>query len=78
MKLDLVKAYDHVNRDCLLEILKTHRFCAKWIGWIEKWLSLAKATILVNGEPGREIICRKGLRQGDTLSLLFYIGCRMT
>lgn len=41
--------------------------------WIKSWLSSAKIKVLVNGEPGKKIIYRSGLRQGDPLTPSFML-----
>lgn len=60
LKLDFKKAYDIVNWDCLLELMRL-------------WLAIAKLQILVNGVSGRDIVCKRGLCQGHPLSLLLFV-----
>lgn len=48
-KLDLEKAYDHVNWSCLLNILKQMNFGDKWIEWISYCKSSVKFCILITG-----------------------------
>lgn len=36
-------------------------------------MNSAKTQVLVNGIPGKEIVCRRGLRQGDSLSPLLFV-----
>lgn len=73
LKLDLKKAYDTVNWDCLFEFLRFRGFGERWISWIKIWLTSAKVQVLVNGRSGKEIVCRQGLRQNDHYPLLFVL-----
>lgn len=68
LKLGFEKAYDSVNWDCLLEVLSLKRFGDKWISWIRSWLFSTNVWVLINRIPGKEILCKRGLRQGDLLS----------
>lgn len=61
-----------VNWECMLETMESMGFGPKWLGWIRGWLHLAKTQITLNGEGGKEIKCRRGLRHGDSLSPLLF------
>jgi hypothetical protein len=50
-KMDLEKAYDHVNWDFLLYMLKRCGFGEKWCSWIAYCISLVRFSILINGSP---------------------------
>ena len=50
-KLDIEKAYDHVNSEFLLNILRQKRFGDKWLKWIGFCIKTVRFSILVNGEP---------------------------
>jgi hypothetical protein len=52
-KLDLEKAYDHVNWDFLLYMLQMCGFGERWREWIKFCVFTVKFSILVNGAPTR-------------------------
>ena len=67
-KMDVAKAYDHVNWDFLLYMLKRCGFGAKWCSWISFCISLVRFSVLVNGSPKGFFDSSRGIRQGDSLS----------
>lgn len=71
--MDFAKAFDMVDQDFLLELLKAKGFGDRWIGWIESMLVTSKSSILVNGLINGYVGYRRGLRQCDLLSLLRFI-----
>lgn len=64
-KLDIEKAYDHVNLDFLINILRQMGFGEKWLKWIEFCIRTARFSLLINGEPVGFFPSERGLRQGD-------------
>jgi len=73
-KVDYEKTYDSVDRGFLYYMLERLGFCGRWIGWIRACLESSSVSALVNGSPTQEFKPRKGLRQGDPLTLfLFFI-----
>ena len=50
-KLDLEKAYDHINWDFLLTVMQKMGFGEKWAVWIRWCISTASFSVLINGSP---------------------------
>ena len=67
-KVDFEKAYDSIEWDFLLDIMKEMGFDRKWVKWIKACLSSTSISILVNGSPTKEFKMNQGIRQGDPLA----------
>jgi hypothetical protein len=72
-KLDLEKAYDHVNWKFLMYLMERCGFGAKWRNWIHFCISSVRFSMLINGTPCGFFPSSKGLRQGDSLSPLLFV-----
>ena len=73
-KLDIEKAYDHMNWEALLDLLKRMGFGEKWCRWIRICISTVQFFVLVNRSPVDFFGVSRGLRQGDPLSpILFWL-----
>ena len=73
-KLDIEKAYDHLNWSFLLRVLKKLGFVGKWVTWIEWCISTAFFSVLINGSLTGFFKSSRGLRQGDLLSSYMFVG----
>lgn len=72
-KVDFAKAYNSIDWNYVIEMLRNMNFPGKWISWVKECISTATANVLVNGSPSGEFQLERGLRQGDTLSPFLFL-----
>ena len=73
LKLDFAKAFDTIEHAPMMQIMECMGFDSRWLVWIHCLFSTAKSSILLNGTPGRQFFCKRGVRQGDPLSPLIFV-----
>lgn len=73
IKVDIMKAFDTVNWEYLLGILKSMHFPTRFIKWVELCISTTSFSINLNGSLSGHFNATRGLRQGDPLSPCLFI-----
>jgi hypothetical protein len=72
-KLNMEKAYDHVDWSFLLYLLRRYGFEEKWCSWIKHRISSARFSVLINGAPSPFFGSSRGVWQGDLLSPFLFV-----
>lgn len=72
LKLDLEKVFDKIEHQMNLNILQAKGFGAKWT-MDRHYPQTGACSMLLNGVPGKVFHFRRGVRQGDPLSLLLFV-----
>jgi retron-type reverse transcriptase len=73
LKLDFAKAFDTIDHGAMIKIMRQMGFDDKWLSWISIIFQSGKSSVLLNGTPGRQFHCLRGVRQGDPLSPLIFV-----
>jgi hypothetical protein len=73
IKLDFTKAFDTIKHINIILMMKHLGFNEKWTNWVSNILSSATTSVLLNGVPGKNLICKRGVRQGDPMSPLLFV-----
>ncbi|KAJ4790934.1 RNA-directed DNA polymerase (reverse transcriptase)-related family protein [Rhynchospora pubera] len=71
-KVDFAKAFDSISWTFLTNLLVEQGFPPLWISWVVDVLKSSSSAIKVNGDITGFFFHRRGFRQGDPLSSLFF------
>ena len=71
--LDQEKAFDRVDHGWLFQVLEQFGLPSKYISWFKILYKEMKSCILTNGYVSEHFCLSRGIRQGDSLSALFYV-----
>lgn len=70
LKIDVKKAFDTLDWKFLIKVLHAFGFNDKFCNWID--IILHSAKLSVNGKASGFFACKRGVRQGDPVSPLFF------
>jgi hypothetical protein len=64
IKLDFTKAFDMIEHPAIKLMMQQMGFNDKWISWTSSILGSASTSVLLNGVPGKNLVCKRGVWQG--------------
>ena len=73
LKIDLSKAYDHVNWTYLLVIMSKMGFSLPFITWVMSSITSVSFAVLINGVASNFFRSGQGLRHGFPLAPLLFL-----
>jgi hypothetical protein len=73
IKLDFEKTFDKIEHEIITQVMQHKGFGSKWHSWIKMIMESGTSSILLNRVPGKSFHCKRGVRQGDSLSPLLFV-----
>lgn len=71
-KIDFRKAFDSVEWEFLIRVMKARGFPDRWIKWMRTIWETSSSRICINGELSDMFYHKRGLHQGDLLSPMLF------
>jgi len=71
--LDAQKAFDSIDHEYLIDLLKVYNFPDEYIRWIKVLYNNLNASVLVNGYTTIKFNIEQSVKQGDALSCVLFI-----
>ena len=73
ISIDFIKAYDSVDRDYLTKVLNKFGFRGNFLNTLKSLFTGTGAKIIINGFITKTVKLRRGIKQGDALSLYLFL-----
>lgn len=73
ISVDFIKAFDSVDRDFMIKVLEKMGFEGRFLNTIKNLNSATGAKLIINGFISKTIKIRRGIKQGDALSLFLFL-----
>jgi hypothetical protein len=73
LKLNFKMAFNRIEYEVIAKVMQHKGFGQKWNMWMKMIMESGTSSILLNGVPGKVFHCKRGVRQGDPLSVLLFV-----
>lgn len=73
IKMDLMKDYESVDWNFLLDVISSMLFPSQYIQWVRSCITTPVFSIVLNGQLEGLLPGQRGLRQGDSLSPYLFL-----